>query len=393
MKRSFWLNLLFSILVVAALIVAEFIVYFIVALTGGFQFYAPLTIVAAAGLGLYAVLTIFDVASPRIRHISFAAFAGVCLLATAGFEINQAYVNSLAVVDDREVDLNQYAPFDPHTKAVVLDQPSSFRIKDAEDRLPRLDGATALYPLYSAFVQSVYPAGQYGVYDFEDGTVLCSSTSEAYKRLISGEADIIFAAAPSLSQNKQAKQAGKELKLTPIGREAFVFFVNKHNKVDGLTTAQIKEIYSGKLTHWDQVGGSREKIRAFQRREDSGSQTMLEKIMAGTTLMTPPSKDVMDVMSGIITETADYRNYKNALGFSFLFYASEMNQNDEIKLLAIDGFKPSKESIRSGQYPFTAEFYAVTAGSSNPYIEPFLEWIISSEGQTLVEKTGYTPVK
>ncbi|MNC41474.1 hypothetical protein D3C75_902430 [compost metagenome] len=120
---------------------------------------------------------------------------------------------------------------------------------------------------------------------------------------------------------------------------------------------------------------------------------MLEKIMAGRTLMTPPQEDVMDLMSGIISQTSDYRNFKNALGFSFLFYASEMNANNHIKLLAIDGVQPDKEGIRSGKYPMTTEFYAVTAGSDNPNVQPFLNWIQSAEGQELVEKTGYTSLK
>lgn len=145
--------------------------------------------------------------------------------------------------------------------------------------MPRLDGATALYPLYSAFVQAVYPQDTYNSSIELTGNdlVLCTSTSEAYKRLIAGNADIIFAAAPSLAQTKQAKLAGRELKLTPIGREAFVFFVNKRNPVDSLTIEQIKDIYSGTVTNWSEVGGKKASIRAFQRAENSGSQTKLQK--------------------------------------------------------------------------------------------------------------------
>ncbi|WP_342436273.1 substrate-binding domain-containing protein [Paenibacillus sp. FSL L8-0436] len=390
MKRPLGTSLPLSFIAVAAIAFAETIAYFVISLFGGMQFYAPLSAVAAFALAVYAVLAIFDLFNLRIRRIVFASFAGVCLLAAGVYEINQAYVNSLAEVNDREISLEKYKPFQPESKIAILDQTSTYKITD---ELPRLDGATALYPLYSAFVQAVYPKDDYSVYDFESSTVACTSTSTAYERLIDGDTDIIFAAAPSLSQQKSAKAAGKELVLTPIGREAFVFFVHKRNKVDGLTTQQIKDIYSGKLTNWKQVGGKRDSIRAFQREENSGSQTMLEKIMEGTPLMAAPQKDVMDVMSGIISQTASYRNYKNALGFSFLFYASEMNSNNEIKLLAVDGVEPGRESIRNGAYPFASEFYAVTAGSSNPHIQPFLNWIVSPEGQELVEKTGYTPVK
>ncbi|UQZ32469.1 hypothetical protein C2I18_02205 [Paenibacillus sp. PK3_47] len=391
MKRSFLTNLLYSILAVIPIAFAAFIGSFITAVLGGMKFYTPLTLIVAGGLAVYAVISIFDLMTRRVRGIIMASFAGLCLLATAGYEINKAYINSITV-NEQEIYLGDYTPFAENTKAVSLGQTAAYRIGD-RDNLPKLDGATALYPLYSAFVRAVYPQDDYQPYDYEDGIVLCSSTAEAYKRLIAGEADIIFAAAPSVSQQKAAKRAGKELQLTPVGREAFVFFVNNHNTVDGLTTEQIKKIYSGEITNWKEAGGKNEKIRAFQRDEDSGSQTMLEKIMEDSTLMTPPKEDVADVMSGIISRTANYRNYQNSLGFSFLFYASEMNGNDKIKLLAIDGVRPDKQGITSGKYPFATEFYAVTAGSSNPNIRPFIEWIQSAEGQELVEKTGYTSLK
>jgi phosphate transport system substrate-binding protein len=389
-RRSFWTNSLYTILAVSGIAIAGFVTYMITAIFGGIQFYAPLVIAVAAGFAAYSAVTIFNLLDQRTRRICLAAFAGICLLATAVHEIQQAYDNSFTVVKEPEVNLYEYAPFTVNTKAVALDHKAAYQV---QGELPRLDGATALYPLYSAFVQAVYPEDHYNVNGEGNDIVQCSSTSEAYKRLIRGHADIIFAAAPSLAQTKQAKLNGRELKLTPIGREAFVFFVNQHNKVNGLTTAQIKDIYSGTVTNWKQVGGTSDAIRAFQRDENSGSQTMLQKIMGDTKLMDPPKDNIADVMSGIISMTADYRNYKNALGFSFLYYASQMNASDELKLLEIDGVPPSKESIRSGDYPLTAEFYAVTAGSTNPNIGPFLDWILSAEGQELVEKTGYTSVQ
>lgn len=390
MKESFWTKLLFSFFAVGVIAFLGFIGSIITALFGGVMFYTPLVAILSVVIAIYVVLLIFNVLSRKTSNIILLSSLGLSLLVTAGYEIKQAYINSIATVDDREVNLLQYEPFAENTKAVNLDQPSTYRINSDP---PKLDGATALYPLYSAFVQSVYPVGNYKPYDFQIGQVICSSTPEAYKRLIEGETDIIFVAAPSLAQQKHAKRKGVELKLTPVGREAFVFFVNKRNDVTELSTAQLKDIYAGKITNWKDVGGANNHIRAFQRPEDSGSQTMLQKFMGDTTLMTPPKEDVAGIMSGIIKQTSSYRNYKNALGYSFLFYASEMNQSGEIALLVIDGVKPDKESIRSGQYPLATEFYAVTAGSDNPNIQPFLDWMQSAQGQELVEKTGYTSLK
>ncbi|ASA22994.1 PstS family phosphate ABC transporter substrate-binding protein [Paenibacillus donghaensis] len=390
MNNSFGTKLLSSIVAVLGVIAIGFVASLLTGLFGGLIFYVPLLATLTVGFAIYSVISIFRFFSLRIRRISLISFLGVCLLATAGYEINKAYHNSFATVSDQEVNLRQYEPFQTGSKVAVLSEDAEYKLSGD---IPRLDGATALYPLYSAFVQAVYPSGTYEPYALEESPVVSSTTPEAYKRLINGETDIIFVASPSLAQQKEAKRQGVELKLTPIGREAFVFFVNRNNAVRALTTAQIKDIYSGKLTNWQDVGGRDDKIRAFQRPADSGSQTMLEKYMGDTPIMEPLKDNIADAMSGIIKQTASYRNYKNALGYSFLFYASEMNASGDIKLLAIDGAAPNKENIRNGSYPLTSEFYAVTAGSSNPNVQHFLDFILSPQGQELIEKTGYTALK
>lgn len=108
--------------------------------------------------------------------------------------------------------------------------------------------------------------------------------------------------------------------------------------------------------------------------------------------MDPPTEDVIGGMGGIISEAADYHNYSNSIGFSFRYFSTEMVQNGDIKHLEIEGVYPDKESIRNDSYPIASEFYAVTAGSDNPHIDDFIEWILSDEGQELVEKSGYVPV-
>jgi len=221
--------------------------------------------------------------------------------------------------------------------------------------------------------------------------VECSSTTVAYERLIAGEADIIFTAGLSERQLQAAKDRGVELTLTPIGCEAFVFFVHNDNSVDNLDIESIKKIYSGQAKNWKEFGGSG-RIRANQRYEDSGSQTALMSFMAGTKLMKAPGKTTMSTMGGIVREVSLYRNYESAIGFSFLFYTAEMAQNSDIKLLKVNGVYPSRESIANGTYPIASKFYAVTAGSDNPNVKAFIDWILSEQGQYIVQEVGYTPL-
>jgi phosphate transport system substrate-binding protein len=359
----------------------------ITALSGGGKFYTPLVVVITIGLIVFLILWAFEFLKSKILIISFVSFLGVCALATTGYEINKSYINSLATVNEQGVNLNQYKLFTEKTKAVKLDEVSTLKI---ENTLPVLDGATALYPLYSAFAQAAYPEKEYSIYDSQ---VMCSNTIGSYKNLIEGKADIIFCARPSQLQLDEAKRKGVEFKLTPIGREAFVFFVNSKNNVEGLTTKQIQDIYSGKIVNWKELGGKNKKIRAFQRPQDSGSQTMLQKLMEGQTLIEPPKEDVATGMGEIIDKTSNYRNYNNAIGYSFLFFATEMVQNNQIKLLKVDGVYPDRKAINNKEYPLSSDFYAVTAGSKNPNVDRFIEWILSPQGQKIVEKTGYTPLK
>ena len=204
---------------------------------------------------------------------------------------------------------------------------------------------------------------------------------------------MIFAAAPSTSQEWQAEKEGLTFDMTPIGREAFVFFVHRKNKIDNLTLEQVKKIYAGEITNWREVGGEDEAIRAFQRPADSGSQTPLEKLMGNTPIMEAPTEDVASGMGGIIREVSQYRNYKNALGFTFRYYSTEMVGNKKIKLLSIDGVAPTKENIQNGTYPLVSEFFAITAGTENQNTQKLIDWILSEEGQAMVEKVGYVPVE
>lgn len=322
------------------------------------------------------------------------AVCGLCLMFVAYGAYDEYLVPTL---DDRMLMLEEYAPFQEGTKTASLDHPASLQIEEAAAGRLRLDGATALYPVYAAFVQAVYPED---VYPLNDGRVACTGTIKAYRRLVNGETDVIFAAEPSQAQRDYAAFKGMELHMTPVGREAFVFFVNRWNPVDSLTVEQIRGIYSGEITAWRQVGGPFGRIRAFQRAEDSGSQSALLRLMGDTPLREPEEREVIGGMGEIIHEVASYRNYRGAIGFSFRFYASEMAANRQIKLLALEGVAPARETIRDGSYPIASSFYAVTA---SPIGEPapeetdgdlaaFLAWVRSPEGQELVEKTGYVGI-
>jgi len=343
---------------------------------------------------------------PKHLKIIYLSLTLLCSVWAFHRDITNLYYSCFATVKDGDsVDLSLYIPFKEGTKAAMLDKTSTLRFSK-EDDLPKMDGATALYPLYAAFAQAVYPKDDYSLlggrsmdggyrwWSSEDDIVFCTTTIGAYSNIIDGSADIIFVAGPSEKQLKNAKKEGVELKFTPIGKEAFVFFVNSKNKVDSLTTEQIQNIYTKDVRNWSQVGGNFSSIRPFQRPEDSGSQTRMIKFMGDKRLAHPLTHEVVRPMSGVIELTSNYRNHGNAIGYSFLFFATEMVENDKIKLISVDGVKPTRENVKNGTYPYASEFFAVTRkDNENPNVDKLIKWILSPEGQELVEKTGYTPVK
>ncbi len=278
-----------------------------------------------------------------------------------------------------------------------LDEEPSYIIEDF-DNMPALDGAEAAFPLYSAFANFCYKDIGEILKDVSNAVppVDFTNTVVSFERLINGDVDIFFGAEPSEEQKSLAEAQGKELVLTPVAYDAFVFIVNPDNKINSLTQEQIRSIYSGEYRNWNQAGGADSGILAFQRPDNSGSQTIMKKFMGGIPLMEPLEGAYHDAMMGTVTGIADYNNDESAIGYSFRFYTTGMINYisyQDVKLLEIDGIPPSAENIRNKTYPLTTTLYAVTLKDNrNEYISGFLDWMTSPQGQKIVEDTGYIPL-
>ena len=296
------------------------------------------------------------------------------------------YNESITVNTSPNIDVYEYLPFKEDSKIVKTD---SKTLKLTEN-LPRIDGAAALFPVYSAFVNAVYP----NTTKLHDGIFEYNNTPDGYRLLAEKETDIFIGVYPSDEQRAYAEENQTTFEYTPIGTEAFVFFVHKDNPITNLTTGQIKDIYSGKITNWKDVGGKNEKIAAFQRNEGSGSQSMLKRFMGDTPIMDAPTKMVNDLMAGIIEQVADYKSKTNSIGFSFRYYVEGIIKNPDIKMISIDGAAPTSENIRNGSYPVLTPIYAVTyKENQNGNVDKLLEWILSDEGQYIINETGYVGIK
>lgn len=257
------------------------------------------------------------------------------------------------------------------------------------EEYPRIDGSLACVPLCEALAVEMTGCTQAQA---EETMADFTNTNPCYLRLAEGGTDILLAYEPAES-TKNELDSYESLDVRPVGKDALVFIVNEDNPVESLTQQQAYDIYTGKITSWSEVGGSDMEIKAFQRPETSGSQTMMRKLLIGDAEMAEAETEMIAAgMDDIINALKEYDNSANALGYSVYYYASEMFKQPGLKFLQIDGVEPSNETIKSGEYPLINEFYCVTNEQSSDRAKEIREWLLSEDGQEFVEGCGYVPV-
>jgi phosphate transport system substrate-binding protein len=263
---------------------------------------------------------------------------------------------------------------------------------DAEN-YPRVDGSTANLPLIARLYSGITGVS---LEEAENGINISGGTGMVWRNLMWDGADILIVYEAPEGILDEFAGNGIELEIEPIGRDGLVFLVNKANTVDNLTTEQLRGIYTGKITDWRDVGGDTGPISAFQRNQESGSQTLfLKLLMDGRTPMEPPKELIPDSMAGLIEAVASFDGTGGAIGYSVFYYADLMYANPDLKLLSVDGITPSFESIYSGEYPFINDFFVVIradaqVGSPERILR---DWLLTDEGTALLKAENYVPAK
>lgn len=326
-------------------------------------------------------------AKQLISIVLVIAFFVLINLGTYVFMTQKLSANYGNVTQIKMVDVAKYLPFCEESDLARIK--TDFTLPDSDD-LPVLDGAAALIPIYASIIDCIYPEGSvtyeggefsddnyYGENFADDSKMQYKNTVRGYTAIVDGDTDILFCAAPSEEQKEYAKEKGVELVYVPIGLEAFVFFVNNENPVDGLTADEIRKIYAGEYKNWKDVGGPFRVINPVTRIKGSGSQTMMDKFMGDVEI---GNKSLFAFTGG-------------SIGFSFRYYLDDMIGNDGVKMLSLNGVYPNEENIKNGKYPIVAEFYAIyRADNDNPNIKPLVDWLLTEEGQRIIEECGYVGI-
>ena len=274
--------------------------------------------------------------------------------------------------------------------------------------LPVIDGSTSTRPLRTLIVceildvtcdwQELFDGSRRllppldAPMELFDTAVPSSGTHGSYVALAEGDADLIVAARmPTDDEVGLAGSNGVEFEIAPIALDAFVFLVNAANPVEGLGLGEVRDIFSGAITDWAEVGGDARPIQPYQRNETSGSQVLMERlVMRGTPMVDAPDLMLMSMAAPFDAISSD----PDGMGYSVYYYAIHMLATDAISLLGIEGSEPGPTTITSGEYPLVTEVYAVLpSGTPQDDTARLLrDWLVTGAGRSVIEESGYVPL-
>ncbi|MBE6861494.1 MAG: hypothetical protein E7497_01150 [Ruminococcus sp.] len=331
----------------------------------------------------------------RILHVVPLVISAICVLMVIVFIINaiRIYCNGHKIEHDKTSSIN-----------VLLTRPENWRkietgkITLTMEDISLIDGSTATIPITAELARQFCGASDENINDYIDH----NTTHYAYENLIHTEKKnrncpekrIIFATEPSEYELEYVEKLGLELEVTPIAMDGFVFITHKGNPIDSLTVEQIQKIYSGEITNWKDVGGNDAEIIPYQRERNSGSQTAMEQlVMKDVPLMKPAvGYCVSTGMDALIEKVAEYENYESSIGYTYYYYTNNLYKNEDIKVLKIDGITPDNENLVNRSYPFTTAYYAVIIKGYEGKHKELRDYLLTDEGQEIIELAGYCPI-
>ncbi len=168
-----------------------------------------------------------------------------------------------------------------------------------------------------------------------------------------------------------------------VAMDGIAVIVHTSNPVQGLNIEEIKDIYTGKITNWKELGGKDLKIVVVSRDSSSGTFETFETIVLKGKKVIPESlaQASNQTVATVISTT------KGAIGYVGLGYIS-----NTVKALQVNGVIPEQETVVSGKYPISRPLYMYTDGAPQGVAKDFLEFICSEEGQKIVEEQGFVPL-
>ncbi|HQO03312.1 MAG TPA: PstS family phosphate ABC transporter substrate-binding protein [Spirochaetota bacterium] len=218
-----------------------------------------------------------------------------------------------------------------------------------------------------------------------DIVTACNGSHDGINKLINGGCDIADASAKiSAAEMNTAKTKGVDIKEFPFARDLVVPIVHHDNPVKNLTKAQLRDIFSGKVRNWSDVGGTASEIDVAIRADTSGTHDVWNRIILGgrkefTGAVAQASN------SSVLAYVAANKNAVGYVSYAFL--------NSDVKMISIDGIRAEVKKGMKTEYPVTRTLYMyVDKKKLSPATRGFIVFILSNEGQRIVRESGFIPI-
>jgi phosphate transport system substrate-binding protein len=228
-------------------------------------------------------------------------------------------------------------------------------------------------------------------------TVSGGGSGQGIKSLINGTATIADASREAEEKEKQqAKDRGFELTETAVARDGITIIVNPANPIKSLTLAQLKDIYTGKVNNWNEVGGASLKITTSGRDSASGTYKYFQEDVMGkdekyrADMASTPSNNAIANNVG---------QQKGGIGYIGVAYATEFTKAGKVREVPI-AFKegeaailPTAENILSNRYPISRALFNYTRNAPVGIAKEYLDYVTGAAGQKVVTDQGYVRLK
>jgi len=213
-----------------------------------------------------------------------------------------------------------------------------------------------------------------------------------FNDLLAGNAEIAAASRKIKSEElrKMTELFGEPPLEIPVSLDGVAIYIHNYNSVRRLTLEQLREIYAGQITSWDQVGGPHRRIVVFSRNSDSGTTTFFKdfvlkgKLMDARVIRLASTRAVAAMVS----------RHRYAVGFGGIAYAENARLVQLVSPETGKAVRPTSQSIESGEYPLsrTLYYYVHPQAAKSLEVKAFLDWVHSDEAQSIAESLFYVPL-
>jgi len=237
-------------------------------------------------------------------------------------------------------------------------------------------GSTTVQPLAEKFAEAFVAANPDVQIDVQGG-----GSSVGVKSAGQGTVDVGMA---SREVKDSEKEEYPDMRIFVVARDGIAIAAHPGVDVDGLTVEQVRDIFSGEIVNWSEVGGPDEEIVVVSREEGSGTRAAFEEMVLGDDAMIAANAILLPSNGAVRTAVSETPNAIGYLSFGYL--------DASVKPLEVNGTAPTPENADNGSYPVVRPLNMMTDGEPSGIVKAWLDFILSAEGQALVEEEGYIPV-